>query len=112
MTRQIPLVLVVTFLSLPYPAFLPESRGAEDVRVEASLTVDGRVVTDHAAALKQSPLREILAAFARAETAVQNRDLDTLTNFCAKAYNHQGLKQAEVRRICGEISGTLANSGT
>ena len=103
MTRQIPLVLVVTFLSLPYPAFLPESRGAVDVLVEASLTVDGRVVTDHDAALKQSPLREILAAFARAETAVQNRDLDTLMNFCAKAYNHHGLKQAEVRRICGEI---------
>lgn len=103
MTRQIRLVLFVIFLSLLCPAFVPESRGAVEVLAEASVTVDGRVVADHKAGIKHPPLREILAAFEQAERAVQKRDLDGLMNFYAKAYNYHGLKQADVRRIWGEV---------
>lgn len=103
MNRQIRWFLFLTILVLLEPTLSPEIQGAVEVLPEASVTVDGRLVTDHDAALKQSPLREILAAFARAETAVQRRDLDTLMNFYAKAYNYHGLKQADVRRIWGEV---------
>ncbi len=53
--------------------------------------------------MKHPTLIEILAAFGRAEKAVQTRDLDGLMNFYAKAYNYHGLKQADVRRIWGEV---------
>jgi len=70
---------------------------------DASVTVDDRVIRDHDAGMKDPALKEILAAFGRAETAVQMRDLDVLMKFYAKAYNYHGLKPADVRRIWGEV---------
>lgn len=103
MNRQIPLSLLVTFLLLLSPALPPVSQGSVEAPQETSVTVDGRVVTDHATAMKHQMVKEILAAFERAETAVQTRDLDGLMNFYAKAYNYHGLKPADVRRIWGEV---------
>jgi hypothetical protein len=103
MNRQVQVFLFLTFSVLLWLAFLRESRGAVELLPEASVTVDGRVMADHDAALKYPTMREILAAFGRAETAVQRRDLDGLMNFYAKAYNYHGLKQGDVRRIWSEV---------
>jgi hypothetical protein len=103
MNRQIRLFLVVTFLLLLSPALLPDSQGAVEVLQEASVTVDGRTMVNHEAAMKHQTVREVLAAFERAETAVQARDLDGLMNFYAQSYNYHGLKPADVRRVWGEV---------
>jgi hypothetical protein len=103
MNAQIRLVLFLTLFGLLWLVLLPESQGSVEVLPEASVTVDGRVMADHAAAMKHQTMREILAAFGRAETAVQTRDLEVLMNFYAKAYNYHGLKSADVRRIWGEV---------
>jgi hypothetical protein len=103
MNTRIRLVLFLTFLVLLWPVLSPESQGAVEVLQEASVTVEGRTMADHDAAMKQPALREILAAFGRAEAAVQARDLDGLMNFYAKAYNYHGLKPADVRRVWGEV---------
>jgi hypothetical protein len=90
-------------LLLLWPTLSPVSQGSVEVLPEASVTVDGRVIADHGASMKHPALREILAAFGRAEIAVQTRDLDALMNFYGKAYNYHGLKPADVRRIWGEV---------
>lgn len=51
----------------------------------------------------QTVMKELVAAFDRAETAVQHADLDALMLFYAKGYNYHGLKQADVRRVWGEV---------
>lgn len=70
---------------------------------EVSLTVDGRAIHDHASVVSHPTVREILAAFSRAEDAVQQQELDPLLQFYAKGYNYHGLKPADVRRIWGEV---------
>jgi hypothetical protein len=96
-------VLFLTFLLVLWPTLSPESQGAVEMLQDASVTIDGRTMEDHAAAMKHQTVREILAAFGRAETAVQTRDLDGLMNFYAQAYNYHGLKPTDVRRIWGEV---------
>ena len=103
MNTHIQLFLFLTCIAVLWLALLPESQGSVEVLPEASVTVDGRVVADHGAAAKHPMLREILAAFGRAETAVQARDLDGLMNFYAKAYNYHGLKSTDVRRVWDEV---------
>jgi hypothetical protein len=103
MNTQIRPFLFLTCFAVLWLALLPESQGSVEVLPEASMTVDGRVVADHGAAAKHPMLREILAAFGRAETAVQARDLDGLMNFYAKAYNYHGLKSTDVRRVWDEV---------
>jgi len=93
----------LSLLALVWLAFLPESQGSVEVLPEASVTIDGRMMADHNAGVKHPMLKEILAAFGRAETAVQGRDLDGLMNFYAKGYNYHGLKPADVRRIWSEV---------
>ncbi|HSA77379.1 MAG TPA: hypothetical protein VLG72_00775 [Nitrospirota bacterium] len=51
----------------------------------------------------QTVMKELVAAFDRAETAVQQADLDALMLFYAKGYNYHGLKQADVRRVWDEV---------
>ena len=103
MNTHIQLFLFLTCIAVLWLALLPESQGSVEVLPEASVTVDGRVVADHGAAAKHPMLREILAAFGRAETAVQARDLDGLMNFYAKAYNYHGLKSTDVHRVWDEV---------
>ena len=51
----------------------------------------------------QATLNELVAAFDRAEVAVQHADLDALMDFYAKAYNYHGLKRSDVRRVWSEV---------
>ncbi|MEQ1794917.1 MAG: hypothetical protein ABL970_12080 [Nitrospira sp.] len=48
-------------------------------------------------------MKEVVAAFERADAAVQQADLDALMPFYAKGYNYYGLKPADVRRIWAEV---------
>jgi ketosteroid isomerase-like protein len=51
----------------------------------------------------QKMMKEILAAFDRAEVAVQQADLEALMDFYAKGYNYHGLKRPDVRRVWSEV---------
>ena len=48
-------------------------------------------------------MKELVAAFDRAEVAVQHADLDALMLFYANGYNYHGLKHADVRRVWSEV---------
>jgi hypothetical protein len=48
-------------------------------------------------------VKEILAAFDRAEQAVQARDVDGLMALYSKRYNYHKLRRSDVRRIREEI---------
>jgi len=47
----------------------------------------------------QKMMKELVAAFDRAEAAVQKADLEALMDFYAKGYNYYGLKRSDVRRV-------------
>lgn len=51
----------------------------------------------------QPVMRELIAAFNEAETAVKKADLDALMKFYARAYNYHGLKRSDVRRVWEEV---------
>lgn len=51
----------------------------------------------------QTVMKELVAAFDRAEVAVQHADLDALMGFYAKGYNYHGLKRPDVRRVWDEV---------
>lgn len=69
----------------------------------ASLAIDGHVISEHAAVVAHPTVNEVLAAFGRAEDALQKQDLDALMRFYAKTYNYNGLKLSDVRRVWGEV---------
>lgn len=48
-------------------------------------------------------MKEIVAAFDRAEVAVQQADLEALMLFYARGYNYHGLKRSDVRRVWREV---------
>nr|MBI3611803.1 hypothetical protein [Nitrospirota bacterium] len=78
--------------------------GAEvEVLAGTSLTIDGQVISDRAAVVGHPTVKEVLAAFGRAEDALQKQDLEALMRFYASGYNYNGLKQADVRRVWGEV---------
>jgi hypothetical protein len=103
MARQAMRPICLTIVAIVGLAFSPESHALVQVLPEASLTVDGRAIHDHASVVSHPVLQEIVAAFGRAEIAVQKQDLDQLLQFYAKGYNYHGLKPAAVRRIWGEV---------
>ena len=83
---------------------LPDSaRAVVQVLPEATLTIDGRMVRGRPAVSGDVTVKEILAAFGRAEAAVQKQDLETLMSFYAPAFNYHGLKPDGVRRIWSEV---------
>ena len=51
----------------------------------------------------QASLKEVVAAFDRAEAAVRKADLDALMPFYANTYNYHGLKRSDVRRVWDEV---------
>lgn len=67
----------------------------------AAATVD--IVPGVEADSEQKILKELVAAFDRAESAVQKADLDVLMLFYANDYNYHGLKRRDVRRIWDEV---------
>jgi len=103
MTRKSVRRMVLTVSAVFWLTLSPESHAVVEILPEVSLTVDGRAIQGHAAAASHPTVREILAAFSRAEAAVQKQDLEPLLQFYAKAYNYHGLKPADVRRIWGEV---------
>jgi ketosteroid isomerase-like protein len=48
-------------------------------------------------------VKELLAAFDRAEVAVQRADLEALMLFYEKEYNYHGLTRTDVRRVWAEV---------
>ena len=103
MDRQVVRRMVLTVLAVVWLTLLPESHAAVKILPEVSLTVDGRAIHDRAAVVSHPTVQEILAAFGRAEAAMQKQDLEPLLQFYAKGYNYHGLKPADVRRIWGEV---------
>ena len=51
----------------------------------------------------QPVIKELVAAFNEAETAVKKADLDALMKFYATRYNYHGLKRSDVRRVWEEV---------
>lgn len=51
----------------------------------------------------RTAMTELVAAFDRAEAAVNRADLDGLMAFYSPTYNYHGLKIADVRRIWAEV---------
>jgi hypothetical protein len=51
----------------------------------------------------QPVMRELVAAFNEAETAVNKADLESLMKFYAAAYSYHGLKRPDVRRVWEEV---------
>jgi len=51
----------------------------------------------------QGMMGDIVAAFDRAESAVQKADIDALMEFYSTAYNYHGLKRSDVRRVWSEV---------
>jgi hypothetical protein len=56
-----------------------------------------------AAKSDQQVLKELVAAFDRAEIAVGQADLEALMVFYEKDYNYHGLKRPDVRRVWAEV---------
>lgn len=94
---------ILTVVAVVWLALSPESHAVVQILPDVSLTVDGRAVHDHASVVSDPTVKEILAAFGRAESAVQKEDLGPLLQFYAKGYNYHGLKPEDVRRIWGEV---------
>jgi len=76
---------------------------AVQVLPDTALTKDGKVVKGHKRLLGHPVVKELLASFGRAETAVQKEDLESLMTFYAAAYNYHGLKESDVRRVWSEV---------
>jgi hypothetical protein len=55
------------------------------------------------AEMDQKVMRELVAAFDRAEVAVQQADLEAVMLFYARGYNYHGLKRPDVRRVWDEV---------
>lgn len=70
---------------------------------DAEMTVGGRQVKGPGAIAVHPVVKDLVAAFERAETAVTRKDLEALMAFYGPSYNYHGLKQADVRRIWGEV---------
>ena len=94
---------ILTVVAVVWLALSPESHAVVQILPDVSLLVDGRAVHDHASVVSNPTVKEILAAFSRAESSVQKEDLAPLLQFYAKGYNYHGLKPADVRRIWGEV---------
>jgi hypothetical protein len=70
---------------------------------ETVLKVDGAEVKGHKRVIGHPVVKELLASFGRAEAALKKEDLDALMAFYASSYNYHGLKEADVRRVWGEV---------
>ncbi len=70
---------------------------------ETVLQVEGKKVTEQSGLLRHPVVKGLLAAFERAEAALQKEDIDALMRFYAPAYDYHGLKDHDVRRVWGEV---------
>jgi len=70
---------------------------------ETTLLVEGKKLTGQKRLLDHPVVKELLASFERAETALRKEDLDALMKFYAPTYDYHGLKETDVRRVWGEV---------
>ncbi len=70
---------------------------------ETSLLVEGKKLTGQKRLLGHPVVKELLASFERAETALRKEDRDALMKFYAPTYDYHGLKETDVRRVWGEV---------
>lgn len=61
------------------------------------------IVTGASVMADEPTVKEVLAAFDRAEQAIQARDLDGLMALYSKRYNYHRLRKSDARRIWEEI---------
>lgn len=76
---------------------------AIQVLPDAVVTVEGSTIKGGKLAMAHPAVREVLAAFERAEAAVQKEDLQSLMKFYSPSYNYHGLKQTDVWRVWEEV---------
>jgi len=70
---------------------------------EMTVTRESGTITGAKAVRADPTLREVLAAFERAERALEKQDLPALMQFYAPGYNYHGLHVDDVERIWGEV---------
>ena len=70
---------------------------------ETTLLVEGKKVTEQSGLLRHPVVKGLLAAFERAEAALQKEDIDALMRFYASTYDYHGLKADDVHRVWGEV---------
>jgi hypothetical protein len=92
-------------LGLVWCAVLGVGVASAQVQVlpETTLMVEGKKVTGKKQVQGHQMVKELLAAFGRAEAALQKEDLNDLMAFYAPAYNYHGLKESDVRRVWDEV---------
>ncbi len=77
--------------------------GKVQVLPETELQAEGKKVTGQRGLLRHPVVKGLVAAFDRAEAALKREDRETLMQFYASSYDYHGLKQADVRRVWGEV---------
>jgi hypothetical protein len=70
---------------------------------ETVLRVEGKKVIEQGGLLRHPVVKGLLAAFERAEAALQKEDIDALMRFYASTYDYHGLKADDVHRVWGEV---------
>lgn len=70
---------------------------------EMTVTRESGTITGAKAVRADPTMQEVLAAFERAERALEKQDLAALMQFYAPAYNYHGLHVEDVQRIWGEV---------
>jgi hypothetical protein len=70
---------------------------------ETTLLVEGKKLTGQKRLLGHPVVKELVASFQRAETALRKEDIDALMKFYAPTYDYHGLKETDVRRVWGEV---------
>lgn len=99
--------IISAFLALSVACFfaLAPVVGFAEVQVlsETTLLVEGKKLTGQHDLAIHPVVKGLLAAFARAESALKKKDLDALMQFYAPAYDYHGLKGSDVRRIWSEV---------
>lgn len=92
-------------LGLIFCAVLGVGVASAQVQVlpETTLMVEGKKVAGETQVQGHRMMKELLAAFGRAEAALQKEDLNELMAFYAPAYNYHGLKETDVRRVWNEV---------
>ena len=70
---------------------------------ETTLLVEKKQVAGQKSLFGYPVVKELVAAFERAESALQKEDLNALMQFYAPSYDYHGLKESDVRRVWGEV---------
>lgn len=79
------------------------AQAAVHVLPEMTVTRDSGTVTGAKAVRADPMVKEVLAAFDRAERALEKQELPALMQFYAPGYNYHGLHMGDVERIWSEV---------